>query len=235
MDRLHGKAAQAHLLAGADLVEPGAGGQAVFLQLVAHQADGQPGGVDGHIELPQQVGQAADVVLVPVGDKKTLDAVLVLQHVGEIRDDQVDAEHVAVREHRTAVHQDHIALALVQGNVLAHFAQAAQRADVHGDGGLLLHAGRAGHGPAARARSLLERLDLLRGGRRGGGRVCRAARARGARGTLRAGGLLHGLDSRGGFLRFGSRRAAGTARRGATGRARRFGTGRLTFVVEIFH
>ena len=88
---------------GRDLVEDGAGCQAVLLQLVAHQADGQPGGIDRHIELPQQVGQAADVILVAVGDEQSLDAVLVLQHVGEIRDDQVDAEHFVIREHRAAV------------------------------------------------------------------------------------------------------------------------------------
>ena len=134
MDRLHGEAAQFDLLAGPDLVEDGAGGQAVFLKFIFDEADGQPGGVDRHIEFFEQVRQAADVVLVPVGDEQALDAVLVLQHVGEIGDDQINTEHIGIRENQAAVDQDHIALAFIQGDVFADFAQAAQRADVHGDG-----------------------------------------------------------------------------------------------------
>ena len=34
---------------------------------------------------------------------------LVLQHVGEIRDDQIDAEHIRIREDEAAIDQDHIA------------------------------------------------------------------------------------------------------------------------------
>ena len=50
---------------------------------------------------------------------------LFLQHEGKVGDDHVDAVHLAVREHQAAVHDDHIAAALIDGHVLAHFAQAA--------------------------------------------------------------------------------------------------------------
>ena len=47
----------------------------VLLDLVAEQAAGQRRGVDGHArELRQHVRQAADVVLVGVGDEERLDA-----------------------------------------------------------------------------------------------------------------------------------------------------------------
>ena len=137
MDRLHREAAQLDLLSGGDLHELGLARKAEFLQLVADEAAGQAGTVDGQVELLQQVGDAADVVLVAVGDEQTLDLILVLHHKGEVRDDHIHAEHLAVREHQTAVHDDHIAVALVDGHVLADFAQTAQRVDMDGSRCLL--------------------------------------------------------------------------------------------------
>ena len=228
---LHGKAAQTDLLPGADLVEFGAGSQAVLLQLVAHQADGQLGGIDGNIELPQKIRQAADVVLVTVGDEQALDAILVFQHIGEIRNDQVNAEHVVVREHRTAVHQNHIPLALIQGDVLANLAQTAQRADVHGDGRLVLHRLHV----VAPCRTTARAGILLRCRLCGCLRSRIAAGALGTRGTLRAGRLHHHLDSRFGFRRLRVYGTARTALRIVAGSAGQFGTVGLTLVVEIFH
>ena len=63
MDGLHGEAAQLELLAGSDLHELGLACKAELLQLIADEAAGQAGAVDGQIELLQQIGDAADVVL----------------------------------------------------------------------------------------------------------------------------------------------------------------------------
>ena len=104
VDRLHGKAAEADLLAGSDLVENSAGGKTMLLQLIFDKTDGQACRIDRHVEFFEQVRQAADVVLMSVGDKQTLDAVLVFQHIGKIGDDQIDAEHIGVGEHKPAVH-----------------------------------------------------------------------------------------------------------------------------------
>ena len=154
VDGLHGEAPQMDLLPGHDLHKAGAARQVELLQLVADQAQRQLGAVDRQVQLLQQVGDAADVVLVAVGDQQALDPVLVLQNEGEVRDDHVDAVHLAVGEHQAAVHDDHVAAALIDGHVLAHFAQAAQRVDVDGDGrpalGGLGPAGPPGiHGAAA--------------------------------------------------------------------------------------
>ena len=133
MDGLHRKAAKAHFLAGTDLMELCTGGKTVLLQLVFDQANGQTCSVNGHVELFEQIRQAADMVFVAMGNEQALDAVLIFQYIGEIRNDKVHAEHIGIREHQAAVHQDHIALAFIQGDVFANFAQAAQRADVHGN------------------------------------------------------------------------------------------------------
>jgi len=55
-------------------------GKAELLQLVFDQAAGQAGAVHRQAELLQQIGNAANVVLVAVGDEQTLDLILVLHH-----------------------------------------------------------------------------------------------------------------------------------------------------------
>ena len=74
------------------------------------------------------------MVLVTVGDEQALDAVPVLEHVGEVRDDQIDTEHIGIREHKAAVNEDHVALALIQRNVLADLAEAPSGQMCIGDG-----------------------------------------------------------------------------------------------------
>ena len=176
----------------------------MFLEFIRDEADGQPGGVDRHVEFFEQVRQAADVVLVSVGDEQALDAVLVLQHVGEIRDDQIDAEHIRIREDEAAIDQDHIALALIQGNVFADFTQTAQRADVHGDGrghlvvgGIVILLGLAA--AALLVRSLTLPLRCVAGAARARCRhgLCRGL---GSFGSGRAGRTAAGLIGRGAIL-----------------------------------
>ena len=180
MDGVDGKAAQLELAPGGDLHQLGAAQQAVLFQLVLDEADGEPGGIHRQVHLLEQVGQRADVVLVAVGDDDALDLVFILRHIGEVGDDQVHAEHVAVREDEAAVHHEHVALALVQGDVLAHFAKAAQRDDVHGGGGgavLLLLLGPAGAAVKRLAAGIVRRAVLGGLGRLGGG-LCLAVLAR---------------------------------------------------------
>ena len=243
MDGLDREAAQLDLLAGADLVEDGARRKAVLLQLIFDKANCQPCGVDRHIEFFEQIRQAADVILVPVGDEQTLDAVFVFQHIGEIRDDKVNAEHVCVREDEAAVDEDHIALTFVQRDIFADLAEAAQRADVHRDGrghlkmllllGLAAAALRPGCSVLCRGlhSGLLCRMALARAARtrcgdalRGGRRLlCGSGRARlaGARLVLRARGVL--------ALR------AGCARTALLRGALRIGGTTFTFWLELFH
>jgi len=242
MDRFDREAAERDLLARADLVEDGAGRQAMLFEFILDKADREPCGVNRHIEFFQQIRQAADVILVSVGDEQTLDTVFVLKHIGEVRDDKIDTEHIIFRKNRTAVHENHIALALIQGDVFTDLAQTAQRADVHGDG--------RGHlvmflllGLAAAALAL--------GARRGCLAVCRilhiarAARTRG-RDTLCSGGVLLCGSSRarlagaGLMLRVGSVFPLGL-RRTRLARLRcaacvlGIGCTIFTFLLELFH
>ena len=88
MDGLNGKAAQLDLLSGGDLHELGPACQTELLQLVADQAAGQAGAIDGQVKFLQQIRDAADVVFVAVGDEQALDLILVLHHKSEIWDNR---------------------------------------------------------------------------------------------------------------------------------------------------
>src|SRR5262249_4566221 len=59
--------------------------------------------VDGRGDVAEEVGEAAGVILVRVGEDDALDPVGVLAQVGEVRQDEVDAGHVRVGEHEPAI------------------------------------------------------------------------------------------------------------------------------------
>ena len=72
----------------------------VILQLDLDQPARQFGRVDRRVHLAQEVRQAADVVLVPVCHEDGLHLLAPLDDVLVVRDDQVDAGHVELREHQ---------------------------------------------------------------------------------------------------------------------------------------
>ncbi len=133
MDRLYGKTAQPEFSARRNLHKLCAAHKAVFLQLIVDQADRQPRGIYRQIDLLEQIRQAADVILMPMCDHNAPDVLFVLNQIGKIRDHKIHAEHIAVREHDAAIHQDHFALTFIQRDIFAHLAKAAQGHDAHRD------------------------------------------------------------------------------------------------------
>ena len=102
----------------------------VLLDLDAQQAAGQRGGVDRHArEVRQDVGQAADVVLVGMGDQEGPDLLAVLAQVGDVRDDEVDPEHLLVGEHESTVDDDDVVAVLEDVHVLADLPHASEGDD----------------------------------------------------------------------------------------------------------
>ena len=102
----------------------------VLLDLVAEQSPGQGRGVHRNArELGQDVRQAADMVLVGVGDEERLDVLAALLEVGDVGDDEVDPEHLLVGEHQAAVDHDDVVAVLEHVHVLADLAHPAERDD----------------------------------------------------------------------------------------------------------
>ena len=127
MDELHGEPARFYglpRLAGDELHLVG---KAVLIQLELDEAGGHPCGIDGGVDIPHEVGDGTDVVLVAMGDKNGPDAVPVLDEVGEVGDDHVYAVHVVVREAHAHVHHNDVVSVLVDGEVLADLVEAAKR------------------------------------------------------------------------------------------------------------
>ena len=129
VDELHGELARLDHLARLAGDELGLVQQAVLLQLQLHQPRGHAGGVDGHVDIPQQIGDGADVVLVSVGEEDAPDAVLVLDEIGEVGDHHVDAVHVVVGKAHAHVDHDDVPAVLVDGHVLADLIESAQGDD----------------------------------------------------------------------------------------------------------
>ena len=105
--------------------------QAVLLQLQLDEAGGEPGAVDGHVHLLEDIGDGPDVVLVAVGDEQAPDSGLIFHQVGHVGDDEVDAVHVVPGEAHAAVHHDQLSAVLIDGHVLADLVQTAKGNDFH--------------------------------------------------------------------------------------------------------
>ena len=128
-EELHGEGANIDDVAGLDDVELGAVEEAVFLQLHLDEAAGELEAEDGDFDIAEEEGDGANVVLVPVGEEDGLEAIDVVEDVGEVRDDEVDAGVFGIREEEADIDGDHGVAVLVDHHVAADFAEAAERDD----------------------------------------------------------------------------------------------------------
>ena len=94
------------------------------------QASRQSRGVHRRVELFQEMGQAADVIQMPMGDENGAYKLLFVAQIVPIRDNIVDAQHIRFREHHPGIDNDDIAAIFDNRHVLAHFPQAAQGHDL---------------------------------------------------------------------------------------------------------
>ncbi len=128
-ERRHVEVAELHGLARLERTERVVA-QLVLAELGGQQATRQRRGVHGHAgELGQDVRQAADVVLVGVGDDEGADPLAPVAQVGDVGHDEVDAVHLLLGEHESAVDDDDLVGELEDGHVLADLADAAERDD----------------------------------------------------------------------------------------------------------
>ena len=126
MDEFHGELARPDAFASLHGDELRGLHQLVLLQLQLDEAGGEAGAVDGHVDLLEDVGNGADVVLVAVGDEQAPDPGLVLDEVADVGDHAVDAVHVVPGEGHAAVHHDDLAAILIGGHVLADLVETAK-------------------------------------------------------------------------------------------------------------
>ena len=122
--------AEVHVAAGLDLAQLRLL-DAVFLELARDDAERELGAEHGHrcAEVLEQVRQRARVVLVAVGDDDAAKLLFALNDVAVVRQDEIDAGVVVVREHESRVDDDHVVPELENGHVLADPVEPAERDD----------------------------------------------------------------------------------------------------------
>ena len=110
-------------------VEFGFTGQSMFFQFAVNQAQRQTCAInrDIHSEFFEEIRNRTDVVLVTMGNDHTADFFFILFQIGKIRNNQVNTQHIRIRESHTAVYDQDIPSVFINRQVLADLIQAAER------------------------------------------------------------------------------------------------------------
>ena len=113
---------------------------AVLLELALDEPERHLRAVNRHllVEVLVKVRQAAGMVLVAVRDDDAAQLVGMLEHIGVIGQDEVDAGMVVVGEHDAGIVEHHVVSALEHRHVLADGVEAAERDDLELSTRLLL-------------------------------------------------------------------------------------------------
>ena len=104
-ERPNGEAAS-----GKNLDQLGVFEQAVLFELALDESQSELGAVDGDVELGEDPGQAADVVLVAVGEDDGANFFAIFRQVADVGDDDVDAKELFFGEHQAGIDDDDVIL-----------------------------------------------------------------------------------------------------------------------------
>ena len=113
-----------------DLDQLGIVQQFVLFELAFDIGQRELGGVDRNIELAQDPGQPADMVFVAVRQNDRRARAAVLDQIGDVGDDNVDAEKVALGEHEAGIDDDDVVFPADGQAVHAELAEAAKGDDL---------------------------------------------------------------------------------------------------------
>ncbi len=119
--------AEGEAAAGEDLDQLGVVEQAMLFELALDEGEGELGAVDGDVEFGEDPGQAADVVLVPVGEDDGADFISVFSEIADIGDDDIDAQQLFFGKHQAGIDDDDVILPPECHAVHTELAQAPER------------------------------------------------------------------------------------------------------------
>ena len=101
-------------------------GEFVFFEFAPQQREREVRAVDRHFELGEEVGHAADVVFVRVRQQQAAHFALALEQIGDLVDDQINAEHLFFGKLYACVDDDDVVAGLVGRHVTADLAATAE-------------------------------------------------------------------------------------------------------------
>src|SRR6202171_582418 len=99
----------------------------MLLQLWFDESEREARAVDRDVALLQRIRQAADVVFMAMREYDADQLAVAAQQGRDVRQDQVDAEHVLLRKHQAGVDREQLVLPLEGPHVDADLTEATQR------------------------------------------------------------------------------------------------------------
>lgn len=102
----------------------------VLFQFVADQSQCQLCSIDWNIDLFQYIRKGSDMILVSVGDHKSLNLGNIFLKIGYIRDDQIDSQHIILRERKSTVYHYNTVFILKSSDVHSDLFQTAKWYDL---------------------------------------------------------------------------------------------------------
>ena len=126
-NELDAKPADLHDIARPHRVQTILDVQTMLVELGPHERERQRGAVDRTIDVRQQIGHGPDVVLVPMREHERRHALLL--QLGQVGNDEIDAEDLAFRERHAGI-DDETRVAAHEGHeVHAELSEAPERDD----------------------------------------------------------------------------------------------------------
>ena len=92
---------------------------AVLLETSLKDAERQARAVNRHIDFLEHIRQGTDMVLMAVREHNGLDFILVFNQIADVRNDEVDAEHILIRKHQTRIDDENFIIHTDYRHILA--------------------------------------------------------------------------------------------------------------------
>lgn len=128
LDKANGEAAQLNHLPRLHRIERHAADM-VFAQFVFNQRQRQARTVQGRGHLRYHIGHRADMILMTMRKHIAADTFFVCHQIAGVGDHQVDAQHIVLGEHGTAIDNDNIPVILKDRHIFADFIHASKGND----------------------------------------------------------------------------------------------------------
>ena len=104
-------------------------GDARLFQLFRYQLCSERRGIKGYSKVGCEIGNGADMVLMPMGDDNAPNQIEMIHQVVEIRDDVIDPQHIIFREHDAGINNEDILAVFVKHHIFSNFPQTTQGND----------------------------------------------------------------------------------------------------------
>ena len=106
------------------------GVDAVLFETSLEDAEREARAVDRNADLLEHIRQRADMILMAVREHDGLDLVAVLEEIRDIRNHEIDAEHILLGEHQAGINEQDLILIADDRHILANLSQTAERNDL---------------------------------------------------------------------------------------------------------